>query len=119
MLTDSRLHVITQTTTISQLAALLKHCQLHLQVPDEGSCILLSRLACPRCRFSVSKAPINRLCLLARIIRVIGPPCRCVDDRDSECERQNRGECFARIEPLRVARLVSDALEACRGLPRS
>ena len=118
MLTDSRLHVITQTTTISQLAALLKHCRLHLG-PDSGVLHLAFALGVPTVSFFREQGAYKSFMPVGPDHRVISTPCRCVDDRDSECERQNRGECFARIEPLRVARLVSDALEACRGLPRS
>jgi len=47
--------------------------------------------------------------------RVIAMPCRCVDHRDAPCEAVGRGECFAQIEPARVAALVREQLSRVAG----
>jgi heptosyltransferase-1 len=109
MLMDTRLHVLTQTITISQLAALLKRCQLHLG-PDSGVLHLAFALGVPTVSFFREQGAYKSFMPVGPDHRVISMPCHCVDDRSSACELQGRADCFAQIEPLRVARLVSDAL---------
>jgi hypothetical protein len=41
---------------------------------------------------------------------VISMPCHCTDGRDAPCEALGQAECFARIEPNRVADLVCQEL---------
>jgi heptosyltransferase-1 len=110
MLRDTRLHVLTQTITIPQLAALLKRCQLHLG-PDSGVLHLAFALGVPTVSFFREQGAYKSFMPVGPDHRVISMPCQCVDGRDSACERQGRAECFAQIEPLRVARLVSNVLD--------
>ena len=113
LLKDPRLHVLDQTITIGQLAALLKRCRLHLG-PDSGVLHLAFALDVPTVSFFREQGAYRSFMPTGPRHRVISMPCHCTDDRDSECERQGRGQCFVQIEPLRVAGLVAAALDQPR-----
>lgn len=110
LLKDPRLQVITETITIPQLAALLKRCQLHLG-PDSGVLHLAFALGLPTVSFFREQGAYKSFMPVGPDHRVISMPCHCVDGRDSDCEQQNRSECFARIDPLRISRLVTETLD--------
>jgi len=42
--------------------------------------------------------------------RVISMPCHCIDHRHAPCEQLGLAECFAQIQPARVAGLVREQL---------
>jgi ADP-heptose:LPS heptosyltransferase len=106
---DPRLKVLPGTLTIPQLAAVLKRCQLHIG-PDSGVLHLAAALAVPTISFFREQGAYRSFMPRGPRHRVISMPCHCVDNRDAPCEALGRAECFAQIEPTRVAALVCEVL---------
>jgi ADP-heptose:LPS heptosyltransferase len=111
MVQDARLQVVSDTITISQLAAILRRCRLHLG-PDSGVLHLAFALGLPTISFFREQGDYKSFMPIGPRHRVITMPCHCVDHRDSPCEGLGRAECFAQIEPARVAELVSEEIVA-------
>jgi len=109
LLNDKRLKVIAETISILQLAALLTRCRLHLG-PDSGVLHLAAALGIPTVSFFREQGAYKCFMPVGPIHRVISMPCHCVDHRDAPCETLGRSECFARIEPSLVARLIGEQL---------
>lgn len=110
---DARLRALPGTLTIPQLAAVLKRCRLHIG-PDSGVLHLAVALGVPTISFFREQGAYKSFMPIGPRHQVISMPCGCVDHQDAPCERLGRAECFARIEPTRVAALVSQELEAGR-----
>src|SRR5260221_1023582 len=109
LLQDPRVHVSAGTITIPQLAALLRRFRLH-PGPDSGVLHLAVALGLPTVSFFREQGAYKSFMPTGPRHRVISMPCSCVDHGNSPCEKVGQAECFARIEPLRVARLVCEAL---------
>jgi ADP-heptose:LPS heptosyltransferase len=109
LLKDPRLQVITEIMMIPQLAALLRRCRLHLG-PDSGVLHLAAALGLPTVSFFRQQGAYKSFMPIGPQHRVIVMPCSCTDHFDSPCEKVGRADCFARIEPPRVAKLVCEAL---------
>ena len=111
MVQDSRLKSLSETITIPQLAALLRRCRLHLG-PDSGVLHLAFALGLPTVSLFREQGDYKSFMPVGLQHHVISMPCHCVDHRDSPCEKLGQAECFARIEPGRVAGLVCEQLGA-------
>jgi ADP-heptose:LPS heptosyltransferase len=109
LLNDKRLLVIAETITIPRLAAMLNRCRLHLG-PDSGVLHLAFSLGVPTVSFFREQGAYKCFMPVGPKHRVISMPCHCVDYREAPCEKLGRAECFARIEPSRVAQLILQQL---------
>lgn len=108
-LKDARLHVLPPNLSIPQLAAMLKRCRLHIG-PDSGVLHLAVALGVPTISFFRQQGTYKSFMPLGSNHRVISMPCHCIDNMNAPCEQLGRSECFAQIEPARVASLVREQL---------
>jgi heptosyltransferase-3 len=106
---DKRLLTISEPIRIVQLAALLRRCRLHIG-PDSGVLHLAVALGLPTISFFREQGAYKSFMPTGSSNHVISVPCHCIDNRDAPCERLGYSECFAGIEPGRVAGLVIDEL---------
>jgi ADP-heptose:LPS heptosyltransferase len=106
---DERLQILPDNVSIPQLAAVLARCRLHLG-PDSGVLHLAVALDVPTLSFFREQTNYHAFMPVGPKHKVISMPCTCVDGRDAPCELLGRAECFARIEPVRVAALVGEQL---------
>lgn len=113
LLNDPRLQVLPGNVSIPQLAALLQRCQLHLG-PDSGVLHLAVALGVPTLSFFREQGAFRSFMPTGPLHRVISVPCHCIDHRNAPCEQLGRAECFAQIQPVRVARLVIELLREQR-----
>jgi ADP-heptose:LPS heptosyltransferase len=111
LLQDKRLKVITETITISQLAAILIRCRLHVG-PDSGVLHLAFALGVRTVSFFREQGAYKCFMPVGPLHRVITMACHCVDHRDAPCEALGRAECFAKIEPSRVASLICEQVRS-------
>jgi ADP-heptose:LPS heptosyltransferase len=110
-LKDARLHVLPPNLSIAQLAAVLRRCRLHIG-PDSGVLHLAVALDVPTISFFREQGAYKSFMPTGSKHGVISMPCHCIDHHDAPCERLGRAECFAQIEPARVAALVREQLGA-------
>ena len=108
---DSRLHILPENMSIPQLAAVLQRCRLHIG-PDSGVLHLAVALGVPTISFFREQGSYQSFMPVGAQHKVLSMPCGCIDGHDAPCERLGRAECFARIEPSRVAALVREQLSA-------
>lgn len=108
---DTRLRLLPQNLDIPRLAAILSRCGLHVG-PDSGVLHLAVALGVPTVSFFREQGFFRSFMPRGPRHRVISVPCSCVDHRNAPCERLGRAECFAQIQPARVATLVCEALAA-------
>jgi ADP-heptose:LPS heptosyltransferase len=108
-LKDPRLQTLPPNLSISQLAGVLKRCRLHIG-PDSGVLHLAVALNVPTISFFRQQGAYQSFMPTGPNHRVISMPCHCIDHRDAPCERTGQAECFAQIEPARVAALVRERL---------
>ncbi len=106
---DDRLQVLPENLSISQLAAILARCRLHLG-PDSGVLHLAMALGVPSISFFREQPNYQAFLPVGPKHKVISMPCPCADGHDAPCERLGRAECLARIEPARAAALVHEQL---------
>jgi heptosyltransferase-1 len=109
LLNDARLRVLPDSVTISQLAGVLRRCRLHLG-PDSGVLHLAVALGVPTVSFFREQGAYKSFMPTGPRHRVISMPCHCVDEHAAPCEKLGQAECFARIEPSRVAQLICEEL---------
>jgi ADP-heptose:LPS heptosyltransferase len=107
---DDRLRAFSEDLTIPRLAGILRRCCLHLG-PDSGVLHLAVALEIPTVSFFREQGAYKSFMPTGPQHRVISMPCHCIDGKDAPCEILGQGECFARIEPARVAKLVNEELE--------
>jgi heptosyltransferase-3 len=110
MVNDKRLRTMPENLSIPQLAAVLRRCQLHIG-PDSGVLHLAVALDVPTISFFREQGSYKSFMPRGPAHDVISMPCHCVDGHDAACEKLGQGECFARIEPERVAELVYQRLD--------
>lgn len=110
---DERLKLMPEHVTISQLAAVLKRCRLHVG-PDSGVLHLAMALGIPTVSLFREQGAYRSFMPTGPQHRVIRAPCHCVDESASVCEKLGRGECMAGIQPLQVLQLMCEELEALR-----
>jgi heptosyltransferase-3 len=106
---DSRLRLLPEELTIPQLAAVLGRSRLHIG-PDSGVLHLAVALDVPTVSFFREQGAYKSFMPIGPRHQTISMPCHCVDHRTAPCEALGRAECFARIEPNRVANLVREQL---------
>lgn len=109
LLKDPRLHVLKETINIPKLAAMLKRCRMHVG-PDSGVLHLAFALGLPTVSLFREQGDYTSFMPRGPRHHVISMPCHCVDHRNAPCELLGRAECFAKIEPSRVAHLVCEEL---------
>jgi heptosyltransferase-3 len=102
---DSRMRLLPPNLTIPQLAGILTRCRLHIG-PDSGVLHLAMALNVPTVSFFRQQGDYRSFMPAGRNHHVISMPCHCVDHHDAPCERLGYSECFAQIEPARVAAAV-------------
>ena len=110
-LQDERLHVLPPDISIPQLAAVLARCRLHIGA-DSGVLHLAVALDIATISFFRQQGAYESFLPTGPKHHVISMPCHCVDHQDAPCERLGRAECFAQIEPARVAASVRSQLAA-------
>ncbi len=108
-LKDARLIVLPPDLTIPQLAGVLSRCRLHLG-PDSGVLHLAVALNVPTVSFFRRQGAYKSFMPTGSRHVTLTVPCSCVDHHASRCEKLGISECFATIEPGRVATLVSEQL---------
>jgi len=106
---DSRLRALPEGLSIPQLAAVLRHCRLHIG-PDSGVLHLAVALGVPTVSFFREQGAYRSFLPNGSHHRVISVPCSCVDHRNAPCEILGQAECFAGITPERVVGLVCEEL---------
>lgn len=111
LVNDPRLELLPPGLTIPQLAAVLGRCRLHLG-PDSGVLHLAMALQVPTISFFREQGAFRSFMPQGPLHRVITVPCHCTDGRDAPCEPLGRSECFATIDPARVANLVIAQLKS-------
>src|SRR5207253_896263 len=104
---DLRLRLLPENLTIPQLATVLARSRLHIG-PDSGVLHLAVALDVPTVSFFREQGAYKSFMPLGPRHQVIGMPCHCVDHDTAPCEALGWAECFARIEPARVAALVRE-----------
>ena len=109
-LNDPRLHLLPPNLSIPQLAAMLKRCRLHIG-PDSGVLHLAVALGVPTISFFREQGSYKSFMPAGPNHRVISMPCHCIDHLEAPCERLGQAECFAQIDPARVAGLVREQLD--------
>lgn len=109
LLRDARLRLLPENLPIGRLAAILSRCRLHVG-PDSGVLHLAVALNVPTVSFFREQGAYKSFMPVGPRHQVVSVPCGCIDHRDAPCERLGHAECFARIEPERVAGLVVEAL---------
>ena len=107
---DERLRILPESLSIPQLAAVLERCRLHVG-PDSGVLHLAMAVGVPTISFFREQPNYTAFLPVGPKHKVISMPCSCVDGREAPCERTGRAECFAKIEPARVAALVGEQLQ--------
>jgi ADP-heptose:LPS heptosyltransferase len=110
LVADSRLQLLPVGMNIPQLAAVLQRCRMHLG-PDSGVLHLAVALGVPTVSFFREQGAYHSFMPVGPQHRVISMPCTCIDNHEAPCERLGRAECFARIEPERVAAMIHEQLE--------
>jgi heptosyltransferase-3 len=110
LLSDKRLQVLADNLSIAQLAAVLQRCRLHLG-PDSGVLHLAVALGLPTISFFREQGAYKSFMPNGPHHRVISMPCHCIDNLAAPCEHLGVAECFARIQPAQVAKLVGEELE--------
>jgi heptosyltransferase-2 len=106
---DPRLRLMPPNLSISQLAALLARCRLHVG-PDSGVLHLAVALNVPTVSFFRQQGGYKSFMPAGPNHHVISMPCHCVDHHNAPCERLGYSECFAQIQPARVAAAVGELL---------
>jgi ADP-heptose:LPS heptosyltransferase len=114
-LEDLRLQLLPEGMSIPQLAGVLSRCRLHLG-PDSGVLHLAMALGVPTVSFFREQGNYQSFMPVGPLHRVISVPCGCIDNHHAPCERLGRAECFASIEPTRVAAIISEQLASSTGL---
>jgi ADP-heptose:LPS heptosyltransferase len=109
LVNDSRLIPLTQNLSITELAAVLARCRLHLG-PDSGAMHLAAALNTPTVSFFREQGDFK--CWLPRgpTHRVLSVPCKCIDHQNAPCERLGYADCLAQISPTQAQTLVSELL---------
>ena len=110
MVNDPRLQMLAENLSIPHLAAVLQRCRLHIG-PDSGVLHLAVALGVPTVSFFREQGAYRSFLPSGSNHSVISVPCGCIDHSNAPCERLGQAECFARIEPGRVAELVCKALD--------
>jgi len=110
-LKNTHLHVLPANLLIPQLAGVLKRCRLHIG-PDSGVLHLAMALDLATISFFRQQGTYKSFMPSGPNHRVISMPCHCVDHHEAPCERVGQAECFAQIQPNRVAELVREQLKA-------
>jgi len=108
-LKDPRLQLLPESLSIPQLAGVLTRSRLHIG-SDSGVLHLAVALEVPTISFLREQPHCNAFMPTGPRHRVLSMACSCVDNRDAPCERLNRPECLARIDPPRVAEVVREQL---------
>jgi ADP-heptose:LPS heptosyltransferase len=106
---DPRLVVMPPDLTIAQLAGILGRCRLHLG-PDSGVVHLAMALNVPTVSFYRQQGAYKSFMPSGPRHKTISVPCGCIDHHVSRCEQLGRSECFATIEPARIAALILEQL---------
>jgi ADP-heptose:LPS heptosyltransferase len=111
---DQRLQALPEVLSIPQLAAVLKLCRLHIG-PDSGVLHLAVALDVPSVSFFREQGAFKSFMPIGGLHQVIAVPCHCIDHSHAPCEQLGLSECFAQIQPSRVAQLVCGALTPLSG----
>ena len=104
-----RLMILPGGLSLSQLAAVLRRCRLHIG-PDSGVIHLALALGLPTISFFREQPGYLAWVPTGPAHHVLSQPCTCVDHRSPPCERSGRAECLARIVPGEVAALAQRLL---------
>ncbi len=112
---DERLQLLPEGLSIPQLAAVLRRCCLHIG-SDSGVLHLAFALDVPSVSFLREQPNFGAFKPVGARHQVLSMTCSCVDGPDAPCERMQRAECLARIEPDRVAQVVREQLTKWKGL---
>ena len=106
---DERLHLLPVKLTIAQLAAVLTRCRLHIG-PDSGVLHLAVALNVSTVSFFREQGSYKSFMPVGPKHHVISMPCHCIDHHKAPCESLGYSECFAQIEPVRVAAAIRQLL---------
>ncbi|HVV71049.1 MAG TPA: glycosyltransferase family 9 protein, partial [Verrucomicrobiae bacterium] len=112
-LKSDRVRFLRGGVSISQLAALLARCCLHIG-SDSGVLHLAFALQIPTISFLREQPNFGAFLPIGPMHRVFRVPCPCVDGPDAPCGRLQRAECLAKIEPQSVAQVVKEQLSQCK-----
>ena len=104
-----RLQLLPSALSISQLAAVLRRCRLHIG-PDSGVIHLATALGVPTISFFREQPGYGAWVPTGPAHHVFSQPCTCVDHRSPRCEPLGHAGCLARIAPGEVAALARRVL---------
>jgi ADP-heptose:LPS heptosyltransferase len=108
-LQDSRLVVVDKTLSVTEFAAVISRCRLHVG-PDSGGMHLAVALNVPTVSFFREQAAYKCWMPQGPSHSVLSVPCHCIDHQNAPCERQGYAACLAGIEPAKAAELVLQQL---------
>jgi len=108
---DDRLRLLPEGLTLPQLAGILSCCRLHIG-SDSGVLHLAAAFNVPTLSLFREQPNFGAFMPTGPRNRVLSVPCSCVDGRAAPCEKLDRSECLARIEPARVAEVLGEQLKA-------
>ncbi len=107
---DSRQQILPNDLRIEHLAAELKRCRLHFG-PDSGVVHLAMALGVPTVALFREQKGYKGLMPLGPRHRPLTFPCNCLEERTVDCQTSGRAECFALIQPARVAEIIRDRIQ--------
>jgi ADP-heptose:LPS heptosyltransferase len=113
---DSRLIALQDRLTVSQLAAVLGRCALHIG-PDSGVIHLAMALEVPTVSLFRQRGQFSGWIPPGDQHHAVLAPCTCLEDRGSACERAGRAACLAAVTPDRLAAVAMKQLQS--GHPKS
>jgi ADP-heptose:LPS heptosyltransferase len=106
---DDRLVVVEKTLSVTEFAAVIARCRLHVG-PDSGGMHLAVALNVPTVSFFRQQGAYKCWMPQGPSHSVLSVPCECIDHQNAPCERQGFAACLARIEPVKAAQLVLQQL---------
>jgi len=112
-LKSDRIHFLAGGVSISQLAALLARCLLHIG-SDSGVLHLAFALQLPTISFLREQPNFGAFMPTGPTHRVFAVPCGCLDGPHAPCEKLQRAECLAQIQPDKVVEAVREQVGAAK-----
>jgi len=102
---DKRLLTLPGKPGITQLAAVVQRCCLHVG-PDSGVVHLAVALGVPTISFFREQGGYKCWLPVGAAHHALTVPCVCIDHHSGPCEAQSRADCLAKIESAKVAALI-------------
>ncbi len=105
LVNDARLLTLPGKPGITQLAAVVQRCRLHVG-PDSGVVHLAVALGVPTISFFREQGAYKCWLPVGATHRALTVPCVCIDHRSGTCEARGQADCLTKILPEQVAMLI-------------